>query len=124
MAPSTINGSASGCHLIGKEHPLIRETESASQAEKRSNGLLCCVRWPRVIPRSIETLGSGPSLESRRSEPVSEVGDTQTDADEESTEEPVESGRFIEAHLVDELLEHAGIVSVEIDPPLPVIKAD
>ena len=42
----------------------------------------------------------------------------------ERPEQPVERAGLVEAHLVDQLLEHHGIVGEEVDAPLPVVEAD
>src|SRR5262245_51331169 len=44
--------------------------------------------------------------------------------DVELAEERVNGADFVEAHLVDELLEDERIFAVQIDAPLPIVEAD
>src|SRR5208337_1679400 len=41
-----------------------------------------------------------------------------------SSEERVDGAYVVETHLVDQLLEHQGIVGEEVDAPLPIVEAD
>src|ERR1700689_2655046 len=53
-----------------------------------------------------------------------EVGGLQADADVERGELPLRRAGFIEAHLVNEFLEHYRIVGEKIDAPFPIVESD
>src|SRR5271154_4894478 len=53
-----------------------------------------------------------------------EVGCLESDAEVERAELRVRRARFVEAHLVNEFLEHERIVGEKIDAPFPIVEAD
>ena len=59
-----------------------------------------------------------------RAQHVAERGGREADARVERPEERVARARRIEAHLVDELLEHERVVGEERHAPLPVVEPD